>query len=273
MFDAFCPSEDLQLYGRGPAQCACRPCSPATSGACGWSTRSSSRCRARRCSSTARRSGWRENRDIPGRLAVRSPMQWSADRQRRLLDARPPSDLCRPVTAPRASTRPPSTRWPSGATRARCSTGSSASSGAGAESPEIGHGTLHPLATGDPAVLAHRCDWEDRTIVAVHNLAGRPARVDLERLADDGGRGAHRPVRHARPGRGARRALRLDLEPYGQRWFAGRRAAGSRPAPTAATTPRAATRKDLYERARKLGIPGRSTMTKDELAAALARAR
>ena len=31
------------------------------------------------------------------------------------------------------------------------------------------------------------------------------------------------------------------------------------------------TKKELYERARKLGIPGRSTMSKEELAAAIAR--
>ena len=42
------------------AACAagCRPCSTATSARSGWSTRSRSRCRARRCCSTARRSGW-----------------------------------------------------------------------------------------------------------------------------------------------------------------------------------------------------------------------
>jgi maltose alpha-D-glucosyltransferase/alpha-amylase len=28
-------------------------------------------------------------------------------------------------------------------------------------------------------VLAHRCDWEGSTIVAVHELAGRPAEVRL----------------------------------------------------------------------------------------------
>ena len=31
------------------------------------------------------------------------------------------------------------------------------------------------METGDPALFAHRCDWQDSTVVAVHNL-GRQAR-------------------------------------------------------------------------------------------------
>ena len=51
------PSQDMQLYGRGSAG-ACRRCSTATRAGSGWSTACSSRCRARRCCSTARRSAW-----------------------------------------------------------------------------------------------------------------------------------------------------------------------------------------------------------------------
>jgi len=43
------------------------------------------------------------------------------------------------------------------------------------ECPELGFGTLELLDTGAPSVLAHRCDWEGSTIVAVHELAGREA--------------------------------------------------------------------------------------------------
>jgi len=39
------------------------------------------------------------------------------------------------------------------------------------ESPELGWGTSTVLDVGDPAVLATRIDWEDRTMLVVHNLA------------------------------------------------------------------------------------------------------
>ena len=47
------------------------------------------------------------------------------------------------------------------------------------ECPELGWGTWTLLDTGDAAVFAHRCDWEDSTVVAVHNLAGREASAHL----------------------------------------------------------------------------------------------
>src|SRR3954452_8998519 len=51
------------------------------------------------------------------------------------------------------------------------------------ECPELGFGTLELLDTGVASVLAHRCDWEGSTVVAVHELAGREAEVTL-RVSD-----------------------------------------------------------------------------------------
>jgi maltose alpha-D-glucosyltransferase/alpha-amylase len=49
------------------------------------------------------------------------------------------------------------------------------------ETPEFGWGALTLLDTdGDEAVLAHRCDWEDSAVVAVHNLSAEPRRVAVE---------------------------------------------------------------------------------------------
>jgi maltose alpha-D-glucosyltransferase/alpha-amylase len=52
------------------------------------------------------------------------------------------------------------------------------------ECPEIGFGKLTVLETGAPSVLAHRCDWEDSTVVAVHELGGEAVEVSLP--IDDG---------------------------------------------------------------------------------------
>jgi maltose alpha-D-glucosyltransferase/alpha-amylase len=68
-----------------------------------------------------------------------------------------------------------------------------------------------------PSVLAHRCDFDGSTVVAVHELAGREAEVTLP--VDDGDRlvdlldEAEHPL-----------GERLALEPYAARWFRVRRA-------------------------------------------------
>jgi maltose alpha-D-glucosyltransferase/alpha-amylase len=69
------------------------------------------------------------------------------------------------------------------------------------------------------AVFAHRCDWEDSTVVAVHNLAGREASVrlvlgdegELVDLFEDEDHGLDAGE------------VTLKLEPYGYRWFRLRR--------------------------------------------------
>ena len=35
------------------------------------------------------------------------------------------------------------------------------------------------LDTEDPAVLAHRCDWDGRAVIALHNFSAAPCRVRL----------------------------------------------------------------------------------------------
>jgi maltose alpha-D-glucosyltransferase / alpha-amylase len=89
------------------------------------------------------------------------------------------------------------------------------------ETPEIGWGTWRVLETDPPAVLGHRCDWEGRTFVAVHNLGGDPcvARVQLgtdlpedPRLLDLFDRdGAMNDVDAPE--------LEVKLEGYGYRWL------------------------------------------------------
>jgi maltose alpha-D-glucosyltransferase/alpha-amylase len=91
------------------------------------------------------------------------------------------------------------------------------------ECPEIGFGAVEILDAGVSSVLAHRCDWNGSTVVAVHELAGEAVTValalDLPRDADalidlfsadshalDDGR------------------VKFRLEPNGYRWLRVRRA-------------------------------------------------
>src|SRR4029077_14561433 len=73
------PSAPRRTCSSTGADCAdgCPPCSAATRDECGWPTRLPSPCQGLRSSSTARRSGWPKT-SVPGRLAVRTPMQWTA---------------------------------------------------------------------------------------------------------------------------------------------------------------------------------------------------
>jgi hypothetical protein len=51
------------------------------------------------------------------------------------------------------------------------------------ECPELGWAPAVVLDQPIPAVLAHRCTWDDASLVAVHNLAAEPCVVPL-RLDD-----------------------------------------------------------------------------------------
>jgi trehalose synthase len=252
VFDAFSPGEDLEIFGRG-----LRMRLPTMLGG--------DQRRLRLVYSLAfslpgapvlfygEEIGMGENRDIPGRMAVRSPMQWSADRSAGFSSV--PSDgLCRPVTGlpgfDPASVNVADQRreegsllnWFERLIRRR------------RESPEIGHGRFARLDAGDPAVFAHRCDWQGRAIVAVHNLGGRLARVALtlapeeadDTLTDMFG------TRDLTPDDDGR--VTLDLEPYGHRWFAVRRGVASAAAGNEGGTSTAPRRQDMPTR--KEDLPG-----------------
>ena len=82
--------------------------------------------------------------------------------------------------------------------------------------PELGMGKWHILETGSPSVLAHCCDWQGRTVMAVHNLGDQPCTATLKcneysHLFDLFGDRLYEPL-------GAD-SLSIPLESYGYRWF------------------------------------------------------
>jgi trehalose synthase len=159
--------------------------------------------------------GMGENLAIEGRYSVRTPMQWSAEPHGGFSTVEDPSRLRRPLPdgdyGPEhvnvaAQRRDPHSllNWLERLFRRR------------RECPELGFGKLTILDAGAPNVLAHRCDWEGSTVVAVHELAGRPTTVALpvddgEALADLAGADDV-----ALP-------ATLELDAYGARWFRIRR--------------------------------------------------
>jgi glycosidase len=121
--------------------------------------------------------GMGENLDVPGRMAVRTPMQWTDDDNGGFSTAEPKQLVAPLVTggfAPRHVNAQAQRRDPDSLLafvshlmrRYR-------------ECPELGWGRFEVLDQPVPSVLAHRCTWDDASLVAVHNLSAEPAEVPL----------------------------------------------------------------------------------------------
>jgi trehalose synthase len=121
--------------------------------------------------------GMGENLDAEGRLAVRTPMQWTAGKNGGFSTA-PPSRLPAPVVeggfSPEHVNVDAQRRDPDSllrfvtllAQRYRAC-------------PELGWGEFEVLDQPHAAVLAHRCTWDDASLVALHNLGAESIAVPL----------------------------------------------------------------------------------------------
>ncbi|MFD1210858.1 alpha-amylase family protein [Arthrobacter sp. GCM10027362] len=122
--------------------------------------------------------GMGEDLDAEGRLAVRTPMQWT-DGGNAGFSAAPASKLISPlvdggfgpkhVNAAQAK-RNPDSLWNFMALLIRRYR----------ECPELGWGRFEVLSQPVTSVLAHRCTWADACIVLLHNLGPEPATVPLD---------------------------------------------------------------------------------------------
>jgi trehalose synthase len=163
--------------------------------------------------------GMGEQRRIPDRYAVRVPMHWTAQRNGGFSDA-PASELVRPLPggafAPAKVNVEDQRRDPGSLLRHVRKLIRTRR-----ETPELGWGKSTLIETSDPALFAHRCDWEDSSVIAIHNLAARPASAQLPLGA--GATGVHDLLedREERAGRGG--TLTVELDGYGGRWLRVRR--------------------------------------------------
>ncbi|MBD1806679.1 alpha-glucosidase C-terminal domain-containing protein [Microcoleus sp. FACHB-SPT15] len=151
------------------------------------------------------------------RNSIRPPMQWSGEPNAGFSEA--PSDkLFRPVITEEKfgykhlnvidQRRDPNSllNWMERAIRMR------------KECPEFGWGKWQIIDTGNPSVFAHRCEWQGRAVMAVHNLGREACTVTLnlkneeaEHLIDLLGDQQYQRIEDT--------SHDVQLEGYGYRWF------------------------------------------------------
>ena len=160
--------------------------------------------------------GMGENLAVDGRLSVRTPMQWTDDRNAGFSSAAP-SRLFRPVVegpygpmavnvADQRRDKDSLLNWFERLIRRR------------RETPELGMGTGTLLDAGDRAVLAHRVDHDGVAVLALHNLADEPRQVRLD-LGDLDGGECHDLFDLGATPRMSGGMLELKLDAFAFRWF------------------------------------------------------
>jgi maltose alpha-D-glucosyltransferase / alpha-amylase len=159
--------------------------------------------------------GMGDDLSLPERLSVRTPMPWSAEANGGFSTA-PPDRLVRPAAA--------GGEYGYERVNVAAQQGDPDSLLSRVERlvrvrktcPEFAHGRLRVLDAGDPGVFAHRCETRDGAVVALHNLAGRPARA---RVVIDAAAGERLTDLLGTPDGPAEEGQPVALPAYGFRWF------------------------------------------------------
>jgi maltose alpha-D-glucosyltransferase/alpha-amylase len=162
--------------------------------------------------------GMGDDLSLEERNSVRTPMQWTAERNGGFSTA-PTKDLIRPAIA----------RGPFAYSRVNVhiqepDRGSLMNEVAAMIRQRkvhnaFGWGAWRPVDATDAAVFALRAEYQDDCVVAVHNLADRACTVMLDL---DGDEGLHLLDVHGDRMYDAPQKGQIELGPYGYRWFRSR---------------------------------------------------
>lgn len=81
--------------------------------------------------------------------------------------------------------------------------------------PEWAWGSCHVMDSGEPTVFMHGVEWNGRRLIALHNLTDKTATGRLDK--EPGSRLI--PLWSSRPLDASPNSLKVDLDPYGYRWY------------------------------------------------------
>jgi len=161
--------------------------------------------------------GMGENLAAEQRLSVRTPMQWTSGRNGGFSDA-PAGDLISAVVRGRFGPRnvnaadqrhDPESLHAFIRSLIRVYR----------ECPELGWGAFTLLRCEQPSVLAHRCRWEERTTVLLHNLADRPVTATVTLPEGRGPLELVEPLGTARVTTDKAGRFEVRLPRYGHLWL------------------------------------------------------
>ncbi|MFJ6280962.1 alpha-amylase family protein [Arthrobacter subterraneus] len=164
--------------------------------------------------------GMGENPAAEGRMSVRTPMQWT-DEDSAGFSSAPPDKLVAPLVEGEfgpdnvnvaASRRDRSSLLRFMGTLIRRYR----------ECPELGWGTFTMIDTPNPAVFAHRCDWEGNTLFLFHNFSDEPVEVEVSLDSGDVPRGGGvltDLLEDTKTEIEPDDDLKVKLPPYGYRWL------------------------------------------------------
>jgi maltose alpha-D-glucosyltransferase/alpha-amylase len=176
--------------------------------------------------------GMTEDLALPERFSIRTPMQWSGEKNAGFSTA-PPQMLVRPIAASDPSTLERVNVEAQESDPDSLLNAIQAMIRTRKQHPAFGCGDWEFLKTNAPrAVLAHTCSWDGETMLAVHNFAPRNIEVTLWSRAQSGvaaelvGRRRH-TIDSGK--------IKLRLEPFGFRWMR----IEPEPSPATDSTPRA----------------------------------
>ncbi|MCD6638605.1 MAG: alpha-amylase family protein [Nocardioides sp.] len=215
VFDAFGPEESMQLYGRGLK----RRLPPMLDGDPRRVRMAYSLMFSLPGTPTlyyGEEIGMGEDLDVDGRMAVRTPMQWSPGRNGGFSAAAPSQLIQRVVPGAYGpehvnvadQLRDPDSLWSFMrkliSLRRTC--------------PELGWGEWSVVEQPHRQVLAHRCDLDGSSVLTVHNLSSEPVTVEVPIDPDDVGLEAVDLLADTVVARGSRTHT-VPLEGYGLLWL------------------------------------------------------
>lgn len=164
--------------------------------------------------------GMGENLAAEGRMSVRTPMQWT-DEDSAGFSSAPPDKLVAPLVQGEfgpdnvnvaASRRDRSSLLRFMGTLIRRYR----------ECPELGWGSFTLIDTPNPAVFAHRCDWEGNTLFLFHNFSDKKADLQISLGSGDVPRGGGVLTDLLEDTKTVIEPdddLKISLPPYGYRWL------------------------------------------------------